>query len=88
MVINCFKIIFSQFQLSVARRLLNGQLSNDEDKHSELGKRQAFSVLKSSETHSGIRHGLGGIVGKVPLVNNNINGKSSALRIFEVFIFL
>lgn len=62
-------------------------MSNDEDTNSDLGKRQAFSVLKTSETHSGIRHGLGGTVGKVPQVNN-VNGKSSTLRIFEVFIFL
>lgn len=64
--------------------MLNGQLSNDdEDTNAELGKRQAFNVLKKSETHSGMRHGLGGLVGKGPVVNN-INGKMTTLRVFEV----
>lgn len=69
--------------MSVARRMLNGQLQNEDDKNQDSGKRQAFSVLKKTETKSGIRHGLGGLVGKVPQTNN-VNGKASALRVFEV----
>lgn len=68
--------------------MLNGQLSNeDEDKNSELGKRQAFNVLKESETTSGMRHGLGGLVGKAPLLNK-INGKVATLRVFEVHKYI
>ncbi|CAI6354333.1 unnamed protein product [Macrosiphum euphorbiae] len=71
-----------QFQLSVARRMINGQLTNDDDKNQEPEKRHAFNVLKKSETHSGVRHGFGGVIGKVPQINN-ANGKNTVLRIFE-----
>ncbi|XP_050431084.1 mitotic checkpoint serine/threonine-protein kinase BUB1 beta-like [Adelges cooleyi] len=71
-----------QFQLSVARRMINGELQNDDDKGNEPNKRQAFSVLKKGETHTGTRRGVGGILGKVPQ-NGNFNGKTSALRVFE-----
>ncbi|XP_026817078.1 mitotic checkpoint serine/threonine-protein kinase BUB1-like [Rhopalosiphum maidis] len=71
-----------QFQLSVARRMLNGQITNDDDKNQEPEKRHAFNVLKKSETHSGVRHGFGGVIGKVPQMNN-VNGKNTVLRIFE-----
>ncbi|XP_060855719.1 probable inactive serine/threonine-protein kinase bub1 [Metopolophium dirhodum] len=71
-----------QFQLSVARRMINGQLTNDDDKNQEPEKRHAFNVLKKSETHSGVRHGFGGVIGKVPQITN-VNGKNTVLRIFE-----
>lgn len=71
-----------QFQLSVARRMLNGQISNDDDKNNEPEKRHAFNVLKKSETHSGVRHGFGGVIGKVPQ-SNNAHGKNTVLKIFE-----
>jgi len=66
--------------------MINGQLTTDDDKNHEPEKRQAFNVLKKSETHSGVRHGFGGVIGKVPQTNN-INGKSTVLRIFEVRFF-
>jgi len=69
-----------QFQLSIARRMLNGQLSNNDQEPDK--KRQAFSILKKSETHSGIRHGLGGTVGKVPQAKN-VNGKAPAVFVYE-----
>ncbi|KAL4135310.1 hypothetical protein QTP88_006926 [Uroleucon formosanum] len=71
-----------QFQLSVARRMINGQLRNNDDKNQEPEKRHAFNVLKKSETHSGVRHGFGGVIGKVPQINN-VNGKNTVLKIFE-----
>uniref|UniRef100_A0A2H8TVQ9 Mitotic checkpoint serine/threonine-protein kinase BUB1 n=1 Tax=Melanaphis sacchari TaxID=742174 RepID=A0A2H8TVQ9_9HEMI len=71
-----------QFQLSVARRMLNGQITNDDSKNQEPEKRHAFNVLKKSETHSGVRYGFGGVIGKVPQLNN-VNGKNTVLRIFE-----
>jgi len=63
--------------------MLNGQLTNDDDKNQEPEKRHAFNVLKKSETQSGVRHGFGGVIGKVPQMNN-ANGKTNVLRIFEV----
>lgn len=80
------KLFSSQFQLSIARRMLNGQLPNDDDKVVETDKRHAFKVLKKSETFSGLRRGLSGFAGKVPLTNNN-NGKTSEIKVFEVFSF-
>ncbi|VVC45745.1 Protein kinase domain,Mad3/Bub1 homology region 1,Serine/threonine-protein kinase, active [Cinara cedri] len=71
-----------QFQLSVARRLLNNDLTN-EDKNPDLEKRQAFSVLKKIETHSGVRQGLGGAVGKKPQMNNNNDKAPSSVKVFE-----
>jgi len=63
--------------------LLNGQLPNNEEKNTDLGKRQAFGVLKKSETVSGIRYGGSGILGKIPQVNN-VNVNTPDLRVFEV----
>lgn len=63
--------------------MLSGQLSNNDDKNLELEKRHAFNVLKKSETHSGIRHGFGGVIGKVPQINN-VNGNTNVPKIFEV----
>jgi len=63
--------------------MINGQLTNNDDKNEEPVKRHAFNVLKKSETHSGVRHGFGGVIGKVPQINN-VNGKTTVLRIFEV----
>ncbi|XP_050530497.1 mitotic checkpoint serine/threonine-protein kinase BUB1-like [Daktulosphaira vitifoliae] len=71
-----------QFQLSVARRMINGELRDDDEKGNEPSKRQAFSVLKKSETHSGTRRGMGGVLGTVPQ-NNNVNGMASSLKVFE-----
>lgn len=71
----------------MARRLLNNNLTN-EDKNPDYDKRQAFSVLKKTETHSGVRHGLGGTVGKKPQRNNNNNDQgSSSVKVFEVKMF-
>jgi len=65
--------------------MLNGQISNDDDKNQEPDKRHAFNVLKKSETRSGVRHGFGGVIGKVPQ-SNNTNGKNTVLKIFEVVV--
>lgn len=69
--------------MSIARRLLNGQLQNNEDKNTDPGKRQAFGVLKKSETHSGVRHGTSGLLGKIPQVHS-VGVNTSDLRVFEV----
>lgn len=63
--------------------MLTGQVSNNEEKNQEHGKRQPISVLKKSETHGGIRIGLGGSLGKIPQVNT-INGKTTVPIVFEV----
>lgn len=63
--------------------MLNGQLQTEDDKAQSNVKRQAFNVLKKTETTSGIRHGLGGLAGKVPS-NNNINREAIGVKVFEV----
>jgi len=63
--------------------MLNGQLSNNDQEPDR--SEEAFSILKKSETHSGIRHGLGGTVGKVPQAKN-ANGKAPAVFVYEVYI--
>lgn len=65
--------------------MLNGQLSNDEDKNTDYGRRNVLSVLKKSEIHSGVRHGFGGSVGKLTQINNVNNGKMTELQVFEVY---
>lgn len=69
--------------MSVARRLLNNNLTN-EDKNPELDKRHAFNVLKKTETHSGVRHGLGGTLGKKLQMNSNNDQAISSVKVFEV----
>lgn len=63
--------------------MLNGQLPNNEDKSTDLGKRQAFGVLKKSDTLSGVRHGASGSLAKIPQANN-VNVNTPDLRVFEV----
>lgn len=67
--------------MSIGRRLLNGQLSN-EGKNTELDKRNALKILKKSETKSGIRNGSSKSV-MLPQ-ENNTNKKKTEIKIFEV----
>jgi len=87
LIIICYNdFIISQFQLSIARKMLNGQLSKEEYSESDEGRR-ALGILKKSELHSGVRHGLGHSVAKLPQTKN-VNRIEPTIKVFEVkFLF-
>lgn len=65
--------------------MLNGQLSKEENSESDE-QRRVLGVLKKSEVRSGVRHGLGQSVAKLPQTNKNINGIVPKIKVFEVKI--